>query len=108
MKFKRTQIRFGPTNLKRHLGLPFSYLEDAPWWGRWMDHYKLVRVRWMDSEPYAIKDYVMLVSEPYAIDNDGMQQVVDLCKKYGLLAHISGNAEHNSGCCRIEIYRKYW
>ena len=107
MKVTKTKLSFGRNNLKKHLGLPFDYLLGrVDWWGDWMDHYKLERVRREGDGIH--EDYVMLVSEPYSISLDGLKQLVTLCEKYGLYTHIAGGAEHNSGCCRIEIFRKYW
>jgi len=106
VKVKKTKLVFGPRSLKK-LGLPFSYsLSDLDWWGDWMDHYKIERVQ--REGDYIKEDYVELISEPYSIDIDGLKQLTALCDKYGLHTHISGNAEHNSACCRIEIFRRYW
>ena len=97
------EMRCSPHNLTRHLGLPCGVLRGDPggWWGSWMDHYKLERVQVQRYD--GDKDYIRLVSEPYKVYTDDLRQIVRLCETYGLEVCISGNAEHNSACCRIEI-----
>ena len=107
VKVQRTELRFGRSNLKRYLGLSYGYFtSEIDWWGDWMDHYKLVRVTRGDKGHELYEQYVVLVSEPYQVHADDLRQILDMCHKYNLDVVIGGNADHNPGCCRIEIKSK--
>ncbi len=104
---KRKKLSFGKVNLKRYLGLPYSYNSASiPWWGSWMDHSKLAHV--YRAGDGVQEDYVVLIAEPYQIHLEDLKQIQSLCEQYQLECTITSQADHNEGCVRIEVYRRYW
>ena len=108
------ELRLGPRNLKKYLGLPpvdrfngYTSKRAEDWedwsdgWG--MDHVKLERI----TNTYRNETWVALVSEPYSFDDEQAQRLVELCRKYNLEFSIDVYAEHNRGhCLHIEVTKR--
>jgi hypothetical protein len=102
---KHPRFAFGDYNLKRYFGVTEEELRKCGWW---LDHY-FIENRVLDNifagragDPKSESE-VVLISEPYTVDMDTVEELLRLCQEHALEVYFMGRAEHNSGCLRIEI-----